>query len=298
MNLEKPTQLNSKERKEKVESKVYSLESGTQVRLNSREILPDNVENLNNSKGIILIPGWEAEAENKTTLSLGEDFANESKTRTLTITTETNDRNSLFDESIAISKFIKEKKLESIKIVGYSIGGDKAMNVVYLLQDDPEIKIEGLILLASTGLYDQKPKELTVHLLKDSFVKTPLNMPKSENKSGDFKKWANVAKDLGSNVFSKTVSSPSHVVKILNRINETSKQNERASELKVPIVLINGKEDSVSDYRKIISTENLFKSSPYVRLIKPEKSSNHGLSYFRPKSIARVSTKLIDKFYQ
>lgn len=320
MSFEKPKKINITEKKEKSDTLIYSLESGVRVRLNIKEILPDNeLDNFDNKKAVILIPGWEAEAENKTTISLSKDFANESRSRTLTITSETeksnnNELSKLYEESVAISNFIKEKNLENIKIVGYSIGGDKAINIAYILQNDPEIKIEGLILLASTGLYNQKPKELTTNLLKDTFVKTPLGIPKSKSGANDFKKWTNVAKDLGLNVLAKTTSSPSHVGKILNKIRETSKLNEKTNKLKIPIILINGKEDLVSDQKKIVPIEedtegkirsrekylkeNLFRESPYIRMLIPSKSSNHGLSYFRSKSIAKTSLYLIDKFYK
>lgn len=316
MSFEKPPKIHTTE--EKSDALIYSLESGVRVRLNAKEILPDNkLDNFDKTKAIVLIPGWEAETENKTTISLSKDFADESKSRTFAITSETEksdneELNNLYEESVAISKFIKEKNLKKIKIVGYSIGGDKAINVAYLLQDDPEIEVEGLILLASTGLYNQKPKELTTNLLRDAFVKTPLDMPKNRSGTNDFKKWIDVAKDLGLNVLAKSNSSPSHIGKILKKIKETSRLNEKANELKIPMVLINGKEDFVSDQKKIVPIEedtkdkiklrekylkeNLFKKSPYIKMLTPSKSSNHGLSYFRSKSIAKASLYLIDKF--
>lgn len=322
MNLEKisqPKDLNKENSKEM--SLIFNLESGAKIKINIKEFYPeDNKENIDESKAVILLPGWEAEPNDKTTISLGKEFAKHSNQKTYAINSEIDKTSiqddqkvdTLYEESMATSKFIKDNNIKEIKIVGYSIGGDKAMNLAYILQNDEEIKVEGVILLSSTGLYEQNPRNLVSNLLKDSFVKTPKKIASNNGSVDNFKKWFSVAKDVNLNTISKTVKSPTHIGEMLTRIKETSKLNKYASELKAPVILINGRNDLVSDEQKIIQTkdsdeetpsqrekylkENLFKNSPYVRMVVADKLSNHGLPYFRSESVASASLFLLDRF--
>lgn len=306
--------------KEKVLNNTYNLESGVIVKIKSKEIYPSNLENIDASKAIILLPGWEAGPEDKTTTALSKEFAESSSNITYVITAEADkskiknpkEIDFMYEEAKAISKFIKEHNLKEIKLAGYSIGGDSAMDIAHILQEDPNIKVDGIILLESTGLYDQKPREMVSNLLKDSFIKTPKNLLKNENTGSNFKQWFNVAVDINSNTVAKTLKSPSHIGKMIGRIKETSQLNKRAEYLKVPIVLINGGDDQVSDEKEIAPIEdgtgeeirlrekylkeNIFKNSSYIRMIVADRLGNHGLPYFRSKAVAEASLYLLDRF--
>lgn len=322
MGFEKNPQLNNiSNEQEKKNFSIYDLESGAKVKINTKEFYPEGgKERLDESKAIILLPGWEAEPNDKTTMLLGKEFANCSTQKTYAINSEI-DKDSIkdkqnidifYEESMATSKYIKSKDIKEVKIVGYSIGGDRAMSLAYILQNDQDIIVDGVILLSSTGLYEQNPRDLVSHLLKDSFVKTPKKIIDNDDSVNNFKKWFNVAKDINLNTAAKTIKSPSHIGEMLAKIRETSKINKYASELNVPIVLINGKEDMVSDEQKVFQTENgkevdpiqrekylkenLFKNSPYVRMVVADKLSNHGLPYFRSESVASASLFLLDRF--
>jgi hypothetical protein len=76
--------------------------------------------------------------------------------------------------------------------------------------------------------------------------------------------------------------------------------------------LINGADDSVSSKEEIAPIKegaennirlreqylknNVFKQSPYVRMIVPSREANHGLPFFRSKSVADASLYLLDRF--
>lgn len=321
MKLEGPSQPNTLDKKQDAEnSHTYNLESGAKIKINAREFYPENSnKEIDSGKAVILLPGWEAEPKDKTTMSLGYEFAKHSNQKTYAVTAEI-DKNSIqdkqgvdvfYEESMGVSKFIKDNNIKEVKLVGYSIGGDKAMSLGYILQNDTNIKLDGIILLSSTGLYEQNPRELVSSLLKDSFIKTPKKITDQNGSVDNFKKWFGVAKDVNLNTVSKTIKSPSHIGEMLKRIKETSRLNKYASELNVPIVLINGKDDLVSNEQKIVPSEgteknqnkreellkeNLFKNSPYVRMVVADKLSNHGLPYFRSESVAATSLFLLDRF--
>ncbi|MFA5023931.1 MAG: alpha/beta hydrolase [Patescibacteria group bacterium] len=317
-NLEKIPHI---EPNKKTESKEYDLESGITVTVNYREINPKDKdkENIDHNGAVILLPGWEAETKDKTTIALSQQFSNSSQELTYIITADSKknaaqstENDMLYEEATAISKFIKETGSKEIKLVGYSIGGDRAINIAQILQTDPEIKIQGLILLAPLGLYEQSPKELTSHLINDSFVNTPKNLLKNKDKISNFAQWVKVAADVNLNTAKKTILSPGHICQLKRRITEASHSNPRAADLKVPIVLINGADDSVSSKEEIAPIKegaennirlreqylknNVFKQSPYVRMIVPSREANHGLPFFRSKSVADASLYLLDRF--
>lgn len=312
--------ISNKEGVIKLGEKMYNLESGVTVKIEHKEIIPKGSENLNRDQAVIFLPGWEAETNDKTTTKLSQEFSDSSGELTHVITADSrkaiadsSEKDMLYEEAIAISKFIKETGSKDIKIVGYSIGGDRAINIASILQEDPEVKIEGLILLASTGLYKQNPRELTTNLVKDSFIGTPRNILKDKNNASNFSKWSNVALDVNLNTIKKIVSSPGHIGQLRSRIREVSELNPRIVDLKIPIVLINGADDMVSSEQKITPVqkdevnkitlrekylkENVFKQSPYVKMIVPSKGvSNHGLPFFKSKSVADASLYLLDRF--
>ena len=97
-------------------------------------------------------------------------------------------------------------------------------------------------------------------------------------------------------------------------------KNPRIEHIRAPIILITGTHDPVSDREQIVPREeeekirkemgegpgerkdlaarekflkeNLFKESPYIRMIVPEKLGNHLVQIFRPEAVAKVSTYL------
>jgi len=285
---------------EKTEEYVYEIKPGNTVRIKSREFKPDNKEESSEGRAVILLPGWEAEPEDRVTISLGKEFCKASEETTYVISSEMESKTHepengiIYEESLAIANFIKKHNLKKIKLVGYSIGGDRAINTASILQEDTEIQIEGLVLLASSGLYDQEPLEVVKNLLSDSFVRTPKNLLKTKDQYSNFKEWIKVALEVNSNTVKKTISSPSHIGKLKRYIKELSTTNPRASSLKIPIILINGKKDSVSDYKKI-NPDKIFSESPYVKMVTAEKADNHGLPFFRTETVANVSIGLLDR---
>ncbi len=303
--------------------KTYDLESGVSVKVSTKEISPDDKKENSTNSTVVFLPGLEAGSEDLTTIEISKEFANASNNKALAIGVESKINSSqnkedidlFYEEALAIASYIKESGIKDVTIVGYSIGGDRGINLVSVLQNEKDINIKGLILLASTGLYEEKPRHMLGNLMKDSFVRTPKSLLKNKNTSNNFAQWFRVAADVGTNMIKKTISNPKHVGEIKRVIKESSDFNSRLGELNVPVVLLNGAEDTVSNPNKILSNydleqeesfnsrekylkENVFTKSPYVKMIIPEKTSNHGLAFFRSESIAKASLYLIDRFYR
>ncbi len=305
-------------------AKMYTLESGMDVELHWKSCEPTQdpekaTEEIPSDRAVILLPGIEVHAKNKSTDGLSRAFADASHQRTFAVTTESKERqrgaattelNSLFEEARAISTFIKERGLKHVTLAGYSVGGNKAIDIAYLLQNDPEVKIDGVVLLASVALYDQRPIDLTKNLLNDSFVRTPTNLVQEKGAKAAFGQWLRVATDVGSQLIGNTLSSPSHAGRLMRGIKEMSRMNPRIPEITAPVILIAGEEDLVSDAKKIVPNEiakrgrgaylqeHLFKKSPYVRMAIAEKQSNHGLTYFRSDDVARTAIQLLRRHHR
>ncbi len=304
---------------------TYDLETGARIKLQFKEFSSDmdknsevDEEHIENT--IIFLPGWEVGAQDSSTERIGKTFAKSSGSAAVAVTTvsektgtsnvkESSDM--LYEEAIAVSKYIKEKQFKNITLVGYSVGGNKAIDIAHILQEDPDIEINGLVLLASVGIYEQSPRELTRNLLKDSFVKTPKRLVQ-QNPQG-FKEWFQVATDVGAHLTMNMITSKGDIGKVRRGITEMARINPRIGEIKVPVVLISGSDDRVSDAEKLVPIEegrasiqsrelylkeHLFVQSPSVQMLVPEKMGNHGLPYFRAESVADTSLYLLKRFHR
>jgi len=73
----------------------------------------------------------------------------------------------------AIRQFIKEQGITELTLFGHSQGGDKAIDLITMLQADVELKINGLVLMDSTGLYEQDKNEFAKSFVTDAAMSTP-----------------------------------------------------------------------------------------------------------------------------
>lgn len=305
---------------EKMEGKEnYKLESGVTINLswnkfnaeNKAEFDPTRVDNpLPGS--VIYLPGWAMGSDDETIKKVSHAFAKENETYAITTRseeakpqTEAGEKiDFLYEEAIAISKFIKEHNLGEVVIAGHSQGGDKAIDVVSILQKvNPEIKIKGLILVDSVGLYDQTSYELKTNFAKDMIINTPKTL--LTKKLSSIPDGLSAANDVLHNIFKEIKRSKSEYMNRFKReVQEMSQINPRMQELKVPIVLGSGAKDIVSNPEKILPPkeelsslssreeylkENYFPNSPYVKMIVPEKLGHHGLPFFRTESVVNAA---------
>ena len=329
--LEKNIKIEEKEKSE-VGSKFYSLDSGLDIQVKWKEYTPQKnlkgEELLTQDKGIIMLPGWGMGVEDTTIENLSKEFAENSNMKTTSLSsrsmqsTPTHGENMLYEEAKAMSMFIREKGLKEVTLVGHSQGGDKAINIASILQQDPDLHIAGVILISAVGMYKQEPSDLVKNFSKDALINTPQSLigqlPKNP---GAMKSGISASMDILSTMVKEAWDSKGEYIDRFKReVKEMSAINPQMATITAPVVLISGAEDTVSNPEKIVPEEeeerilnenegngfidpreeylkaNLFKQSPYVRLVAPEKLGHHGLPYFRGGSVARGSMYLLKRF--
>lgn len=311
------TDLKEGREKEILERKSYQTEAGpievewVEVRPASAESFPEKEKS---ARATLFLPGWMMGAGRESVWTLSQSFADYAENPTYVISTRAARRGAedvLYRESDAIRQFVEEKGLSDLVVSGHSQGGDKAIDLVTLLQDNPNMKIEGLVLIDSMGLYEQGDAELAAKFSKDSLLDTPRAALKAVGSKYAFLKRSmragtdiifGIAAEIGK-------SKASYLSRLLGEIKDMTKFNRRVEGIKVPVVLVHGSKDPISDPQKIAPVEapsereaylkrNLFKSSPYVRMIVAEKAGHHGLPLFRSESVARASLYMLERFHR
>lgn len=323
------TSLPKKERTE--ERKRYIVESGETIEILEREFFPESGEK--GDQNVIFLPGWSMSAESGAVTALGQSFADRSASRAFAISsrmeTEPGTEDVLLKEAEAIAAFIKEKGLTNIILAGHSQGGDKAIDLVSLLQNDPTINIQGLVLLDSVGLYDQSLGELTKNFTKDAMVNTPVTMARKiiENPkvaSRGIAAGNAITQGIFNNLRKFGISGG--VKRMREEVTSMAETNSRLSGVDIPVIIMSGSRDPVSnpdrimppeEEQKIIGEwkledeekrdptlrareqylqENTFPKSPYIRMLVPEKLGHHALPLLRAESIANASLYLLKRY--
>jgi pimeloyl-ACP methyl ester carboxylesterase len=340
--------------------KPYTLESGINVEITSAEFKPRDREGRDLAeappdRGVIVMGGW-GNTRLVTMKDLSQAFADNAKASSYLVSARSLEQGNkmtgetphfLYEEAHAVSQFIKERGLKEVTIAAHSQGASRAIDVANILQNDPTIKVEGLVLLGPTGLYEQDPLDLAKTFLAHTGLEIPKAVKKAaekgapyihglakrgnEHASPDEQTAREILKEgtwdglmTNFDLLRRHWLKPATLVrKIKSEIGEMAKKNPRAEHVRVPIVLITGTHDPVSSRERIVPSEEeekmrkemdespgqrktlaarekilrneLFRNSPYVRMIVPEKMGNHLVQIFRPESVAKVSLYLLKR---
>lgn len=297
--------------------KVYQTEAGP-VELTWRKFTPSRAETDSRERltqSVVFLPGWMMEADSETIVPLSQSFADYAMGPTYAVSTRAENRQGadvLMGEARAVRQFIEEEGISEIVISGHSQGGDKAIDLTDLIQErDPQIAVKGVILIDSAGLYGQEKGNLVSNFLKDSVVSTFRGAIKSLASQRPFLRPSFQAGTDFLFGLQKEIKQfkTKYPKRLSEEINEMAKFNKRAENITVPVILVHGATDEVFSPEQIAPVEppserekylkkNLFKSSPYVRMVIAEKASHHGLPLFRPESVARASLYMLERFYR
>lgn len=298
------------------QNRTYEIDSN-KITVSWREFSPTNKESPQD-EAVIFLPGWSA-GNARTLDNLVQQMSEDSERKSFLITTRPEKvmQDSLYQEAQAIKKLIVEKGLKKIILAGHSEGGSKAVNLIDILQkENPEINIEGLILLDPVGLYEQGGLELAGKFALDSMIKTtgslarhPSLAIKGLQASSDI--IFNMAKEIAA---TKVVGYPN---RLLNQIKEMARANTHYEDVKCPVVLIQGEQDPVSSHERVIPTEQeaedpnkrliprrkilketFFPNSPQVDMLVPRKIGHHGIPHFRSEQISRVTLGLLERYWR
>ena len=317
-------------KEESSERRQYQLETGESIEVLAKEFSPHEG---GGEQTVIFLPGWAMSAESSAVTALGQSFAERSKAKAYAITSRTESdpgtEDVLLKEAEAISKFIKEKGLTNVILAGHSQGGDKAIDLTTILQNNPEIQVHGLILLDAVGLYDQTPGSLAKNFAKDALVNTPLTMAKkvvsdpqvaARGLAAGNAVTAGIFREIGK-------SGIAGIKRMKDEVKSMAQMNPRLAQIEVPVILMSGTDDPVSNPEKILppgeekrmieewrkkdeaegtSTyidprekflqEDIFPESPYIRMVTPEKLGHHGLPLLRSESVANASLYLLKRY--
>lgn len=315
----KPSELDTN----KVRNQMYEID-GNKVTVSWKEFSPTKEHPTD--EAVIFFPGWSA-GNSKTLEDLTKGFAEDSGRKALSVTTRANEviPDSLYQEAKALRQMIVEKGLKKLTLAGHSEGGTKAVNLVDILQrENPEIDIQGLILLDPVGLYEQGKFELARKFTTDTLVTTPITITKDVFKNPSLVRKGfqagtdiifNMVREMGS---TRLVGYPK---KLWSQISEMAKANTHYQDVTCPVVLIQGEKDPISSHKRVIPTdqivepqtkedpvillqrrkilkETFFPNSPQVDMLVPRKVGHHGIPHFRSEQIAKVSLGLLDRYWR
>ncbi len=344
MSLETPRSRNIEKDQSKEPVRSYTLESGVTVEIASRIFKPENVESP--ERAVVFLPGWAMAADAKSIERLCETFASEYSADTHALTTRSQERGGpdehpdlLYEEARAVKQYIQERGLKNVILSGHSQGADKAIDLATLIQNDPDFNLDGIVLIDAVGLYEQGGVELAAKFAKNSGIDTTTSVARSlvtpslkgtprigpALRAGN-EVTAGIAKEAWR-------SKTDYWSRFKSEVSEMARKNPHTHEVEVPVVIVSGMSDNVSDVERIIpkneidslkkelggvtpqeaTEENpardttlaarekflrdtLFPESPYVRMLAPEKLGVHALPILRPESVARTSLYMIERF--
>lgn len=292
-----------------VETSVYESEIGA-IEIKSKVFMPEDTESNheNKGKGIIFLPGYGVEAGYNSVKEINEAYVKYGHKPVYSISTRTEEvkdmpsvteMSSLHYEAEAITNFIKDKGLTEVAVAGYSQGGGKTMEMLAIMQEEhPEIKLSKLTLFDSTGLAHQTASQLKRNFFKDATLTPPGIKP------------IRAGLDILFSAFKESFRSNTDFFKRINRdAAAMAELSTSAEKLRMPIVLVQGENDMVSDVNEIIPNqeamlrdregylkEHLFKSSPYVRMIIGKKQSHHGMPTYRSDQVVKTSEYMHDRY--
>lgn len=311
------TETGSEEVQRKIERKTYTLEDGLQVAVSAEKFSPEKMTKPD--QAVIFLPGWAVGEGSLSTTEITQELANAAQADAYRITTRADQvvPDSLLREAEAIRRFIEEKKLKEVTLVGYSQGGDKAIDTAVLMQElNPDIKVK-VVLLDSVGLYEQGFWELVANFTRDSMVDTTMTMNKNLLRHPSvylkgLKAGADIAVGVGKEMMHSKLGYPK---RFINEIKDMVQANPRAKELKAPVVVIIGAKDRVVSHERVAPIEKqptknlqalienrkdreakvreIFPNAASVSVLVPKKLGHHGVPLFRSRSVARVATHLL-----
>ncbi|HUC01284.1 MAG TPA: alpha/beta hydrolase [Candidatus Paceibacterota bacterium] len=287
-----------------------------------------SVESEAEKKAVVFMPGWSINERAQSIETLCGEFADYSGGPAYAIDARTDNvlQNSTEIQAEAIRRFIEERGLSNVTLVGNSLGGVEAIHLTAFLQEDAEkIKIEGLVLLDSLSLYDQTVPELGLNYAKDmaSTQMTSLgvasrraigNKPRIKGSTasalaGQNRKYLT---DGTAEILKEVMRSGlRYPERMASELRQMTKKNQHLQDIKVPVVMIQGESDLLSNPEEIVAEpekmenlktreeflkENLFTNAPHVAMVVPEKLGNHNVSFARPEEVARSSLYMLKRW--
>ncbi len=220
------------------------------------------------------------------------------------------DDSTLHDESIAIANSLKINGANNVTIVGYSEGGIRAANLSIELQGSG-VNVNGLVLMNPPGIYRQRESDLIRKFFRISSQAASQIKETGINSRHFLTQGLQSAGGIFLSVGSEVVRTKlQYTRRIIWQLRNISAENKRYRDVAVPVVLIQGKDDILSNpkltvpgykdknwrQRQEVLQDTIFSGSPYVRMVTGERYGIHAMPYLRSRQIARVSLGQIKRF--
>lgn len=325
--------LETDEHEERIEKHTYPLDSEITVDILVKKFEPEHTEareDRKRSRAVIYIAGHSMTAENGSVANICRAYADVASLKTYAISSSSREQGALwgpesndflYEEARAISMFIEKKGIEEVTIVGHSEGGDKAINVAAILQEEvPGVAVHGLILLASAGLYKQTQE--TIGKLPGHIA----NAGREDEDPAVAKRREQATQDIRLNNFQDAMQWFLTPQRTPIQIEEVTRKNPRMADVACPIVVFFGKDDPVANLAGIVSpraekrvrkklgeisgvnnktvaaraeiARKIFPLSSGVRIYVAEKTPDHLFPIVEPKHVAETSFGILERLHR
>ncbi len=293
----------------------YETSSGDKISLQWQMVSPAERKG-SDAEAIVLLPGVALDARSKPVVGSAQKYANVSGLSSYSISTRVDNVDSQNPDEAqaeAINKFVTEKGLKEIVIVGNSKGADKSYDVIHEIKtNNPELKIRGLIPSNPGGIIDQDPSELTYNFFEDAFVNTPKQLLKNKGTVNKIKKAANSASlgvSVGLGIAKEFITAPKEFGRRVNiESSQAARRNTHTSDVDMPVIIVASTEDRAFPSSEMIPTDNVgilklndahgrgvvsqnmreqamkkvFPNAPAIRFLETSKDP-HGMHYIHGK---------------
>ncbi len=220
--------------------------------------MPKNDE-AGNKSALIFNTGWAIPSQGYSSSLICQEYANFNNTPAIAIQVRGDPKTiKQMNCAEAERRFIVENGFTDLTMVGNSTGGIRAVDTIAVLQEkNPEINIKGLILLASMGLSEQSKKGFFNRFFNDPGGKVLQEL--ARRPIANRKAMAHTAKlvkevALG---FLKDVKEAKGNIPggVRNQRLEMISENPANAQVRVPVVLLHGAGDLVTNPYNLIPEE-------------------------------------------
>lgn len=235
-----------------------------EVDLLGQVLLPKDGKVVDESEVALFLVGAPMRAKASVTWDTPKGLAEASKVRAYTLDARPKGRfeqNSVALEVEAIRRFLEElnkQGVSKITIFGHSIGARKGIDLVAVLeQQNPNLQINGLVLSNPMGFYEQEPG------LVGRWQKEANNEKRIKNPNVPHEPMPKIGFQLVQSVITDAMQTRLGFKKWVEEQFEALKTvNPNMSKIKVPIVLLLGDLDLVSEADKVLPEEDINKRLP------------------------------------
>lgn len=232
------------------------------VEISGNDFLPKGGKTTDPSEAVLFLVGAPMRAKASVTHEQSRQLAEHFKVRTFTLDARPkggSDENSVELEVEALRRYIEKNKIKKITIFGHSIGAVKAVNLAASLeQNNPGIKINGVVLANPKGFYEQERGDLISSWGKEAGIERSLANPRSPHENV-FKVGLQLAGSSAADVRQTGLGYPKWLGEQFDALTKT---NPNLSKVKAPVVLLIGAKDLLSEAEKILPEEEIIKRMP------------------------------------